>query len=155
MEDQRTGHARLRLKNMGGIMLRSNKHVKGAPVHKPRKHTAGDNALTDPFDHGLARGFSGAHGQNDTQNAARAHYLRGLAQEERGEYIYAIREYDRALSLDPRLAWAYYHRGIAHGSSGNFRQETEDLQAAARLGLRAAADALAACGSAIKKTQGE
>ena len=85
---------------------------------------------------------------------ARAYYLSGLSHEERGEYANAIRDYDRAISLDPGLAWAYYHRGIAHGGAGHGRKKVEDLRAAARLGLRIAIDMLAVCGRSHKRPKG-
>lgn len=66
---------------------------------------------------------------------ARSCYLLGLAHEKRGDYVSAIHEYDRAIRLDPALAWAFYHRGISHGNIGNDREQAEDLRAAARLGL--------------------
>ncbi len=127
----------------GESVLRSSKPVK-KDKNEARRNSAGNLSVEDPFEHALA------HTQKSETNSiskpastdqnARAYYLRGLSHEKRGDFTRAIQCYDRALSLDPRLAWAYYHRGIAHGSAGNSRQQAEDLRAAARLGLLIAID---------------
>ena len=119
---------------------------------------AGSLSHNDPFEdvftHTLANETNSISKPASTDQHARAYYLRGLSHEKRGDFTRAIRCYDRALSLDPRLAWAYYHRGIAHGSAGNSRQQAEDLRAAARLGLLIAIEMLAVCDRSRKKAKG-
>lgn len=73
---------------------------------------------------------------------AREYYLRGLLFEKSGDSSRAIADYDKAINLDPRLAWAYYRRALAHGAKGNSAEQSKDLQAAARLGLWMAMDML-------------
>ncbi|WP_328494740.1 tetratricopeptide repeat protein [Streptomyces sp. NBC_00414] len=50
----------------------------------------------------------------DTAGRALAHTLRGRELRYGGEHRQALEEYDRALELDPRLAWAHYGRGWTH-----------------------------------------
>ncbi|MFJ2259558.1 BREX system ATP-binding domain-containing protein [Streptomyces sp. NPDC087844] len=50
----------------------------------------------------------------DTAGRALAHTLRGRELRHGGEHRQALDEYDRALELDPRLAWAHYGRGYTH-----------------------------------------
>ncbi|HBL23491.1 MAG TPA: hypothetical protein DDZ40_05175 [Deltaproteobacteria bacterium] len=90
-------------------------------------------------------GVNGPDGMVETHpHDAKGYYNRGRAYQRRGDCLNAIGDYDRAIALDPRLAWAYYHRGLAHGDQGNRRQQARDLKAAARLGLGIARDILAA-----------
>jgi len=90
-------------------------------------------------------GVNGPDGMTETHpHDAKGYYNRGRAYQRRGDFLNAIGEYDKAIALDPRLAWAYYHRGLAHGDRGNRRQQARDLKAAARLGLGIALDILAA-----------
>ncbi|MBP1747619.1 MAG: peptidase caspase catalytic subunit p20 [Deltaproteobacteria bacterium] len=143
---------------VGGIVLRGDKPKKNKTTCKPRSDSAGNDSYNEVFEYGLVRctqerETAGTNEPTDTANDARAYYLRGLSHEKRGEYTRAIRDYNRAISLDPRLAWAYYHRGIAHGSRGNSRQQVKDLRTAARLGLWIAVDMLAVCDRSSKKTR--
>jgi tetratricopeptide (TPR) repeat protein len=90
-------------------------------------------------------GVNGPGGMIETHpHDAKGYYNRGRAYQRRGDCLNAIGDYDRAIALDPRLAWAYYYRGLAHGDRGNRRQQARDLKAAARLGLGIALDILAA-----------
>ena len=142
----------------GQIMLRGNKPLKHETARKPPGGQAGADSKDDPCIHGLAhmqkKDTVIACGTDGTEHNARAYYVRGLSHEERGEYANAIREYDRAISLDPCLAWAYYHRGIAHGGAGHRRKKVEDLRAAARLGLGIAIDMLTVCDRLHKRPKG-
>ena len=130
-------------------MLRSNKPLKREAIRRPLTGQAGVDSKDDPFIHGLSHMQATdnviACDTEGIEHNARAYYVSGLSHEEQGEYANAIRDYDRAISLDPGLAWAYYHRGIAHGGAGHRRKKVEDLRAAARLGLRMAIDMLATC----------
>lgn len=85
---------------------------------------------------------SPAHRDVSNPQNARDYYLRGLSFEKRGDHLRAIADYDKAISLDSRLAWAYYRRALMHGAEGNRAQQSKDLQAAARLGLWMAVDML-------------
>lgn len=104
----------------------------------------------DPFAYGLFHVQDPGVKRPGKKYDARAYYLKGLSHEERGEHTLAIRDYDRAIRLDPQLAWAYFHRAIAHGKSGDRSGWAEDLRVAARLGLRIAIDMLASSGSVNK-----
>lgn len=53
-------------------------------------------------------------------------YDRGVEQAKRGETQAAIREFDRALRLNPELADAYYRRGLARFDLGQFQAAIAD-----------------------------
>jgi len=94
---------------------------------------------------GAGVGVNGPDGMIETHpHDAKGYYNRGRAYQRSGDFLNAIGDYDKAIALDPRLAWAYYHRGLAHGDRGNRRQQVRDLKAAARLGLGMARDILTA-----------
>ena len=48
------------------------------------------------------------------------------------------KDYDKAIELDPKLADAYYNRGLTHIYLGNNRLGIQDLSKAGELGLYAA-----------------
>ena len=43
----------------------------------------------------------------------KAHFNRGFAYDKIGDYDLAIKDYTRALEIDPKNAYAYYNRGIS------------------------------------------
>ncbi len=106
----------------------------------------------DPFSFGLFHVQDPGIKRPGKKYDARTYYLKGLSHEERGEHALAIRDYDKAIRLDPQLAWAYYHRAIACGNAGDRSGWAEDLRAAARLGLRIAIEMLASSGDTHKKS---
>ena len=61
----------------------------------------------------------------------------------KGEYDRAIRDYDQALQLDPKLAPAYYSRGMAYADKGDYDRARSDFNKALALGYdRAAVEAV-------------
>ena len=54
----------------------------------------------------------------------------------------AIKDYDKAIELNPQDAIAYFNRGIAYGKLGNYQQAIKDFKTAARLGNEKAQDYL-------------
>jgi Flp pilus assembly protein TadD len=54
----------------------------------------------------------------------------------------AVRDYSRAIELNPNDAEAYCGRGLAYDTLGNSRQALEDLKIAAGLGSKNAQDFL-------------
>ena len=145
-------------RNLWGDVLRNDKPIRSKAISKLHRSPARDNANDDPCGYGRAhtkkRETAVVSESDGVERNARAYYLNGLSHEERGEYTSAIRDYDRAISLDPGLAWAYYHRGIAHGGAGHHRKQVEDLRTAARLGLAIAVDMLTVCDRPRKKIRG-
>jgi tetratricopeptide (TPR) repeat protein len=63
------------------------------------------------------------------------YYNRGNAYASRKEYSQAIADYNKAISLDARLAEAYYNRGLALIDSGKSAEGVSDLSKAGELGL--------------------
>ncbi len=123
-------------------MLRSKrlfKRKKTGQRHSRARNT-GHEDLPFAYGHTQKDDANFVRDSDEVERDARNCYLSGLSHEKRGEYASALSDYDRAISLDPRLAWAYYHRGLIHGSTGNSRQQKEDFNAAARLGLWIATD---------------
>jgi tetratricopeptide (TPR) repeat protein len=54
---------------------------------------------------------------------------------QRKDYARAIEDYTQAITLDPRLAEAYYNRGLALIDSGKTAEGVSDLSKAGELGL--------------------
>ena len=50
-----------------------------------------------------------------------------------GQYQRAIQDHDEALNLDPKLALAYYNRGLAYGRLGRYQRAIQDFDEAIRL----------------------
>ena len=61
-----------------------------------------------------------------------AYNNRALAHADKGEFGFAIRDYDEALRRDPELAWAYAGRGRAHQAVGEHDKAIRDLDEALR-----------------------
>ena len=51
----------------------------------------------------------------------KAVFNRAFAYDKLNNYKLAVRDYTRAIELQPENAYAYYNRGIAHDRQGNFR----------------------------------
>ena len=58
---------------------------------------------------------------------------RGNILDIKGEYDLAIKDFDRAIQLEPKFALAYYNRGIAHFNKGDFDKAIEDYTTAIEL----------------------
>jgi len=63
------------------------------------------------------------------------YYDRGNLHAINGDYELAVADYTTALSLDPRLAEAYYNRGIAYMNMKKTGEGIRDLSKAGELGL--------------------
>jgi tetratricopeptide (TPR) repeat protein len=77
-----------------------------------------------------------------TQELAEAYWGRGNTYHELGDYQQAIKDFDRAIELDPRFAEAYRCRGKTYNELGNRQQAIEDWKAAAKSGDEEAQDIL-------------
>ncbi len=66
-------------------------------------------------------------------NPARTAYERGNESVAHNDYAAAIRHFNRAIQLDPRMANAWFSRGWAYGQSGDPEQEISDLSQCIRL----------------------
>ena len=67
------------------------------------------------------------------------HYHRGLAYAALGDAAAAVRDFDRALELEPGLAEAALNRGLLHHAAGRFPEAVADLEQALRGGYPPAA----------------
>ncbi|MFH1674266.1 MAG: tetratricopeptide repeat protein, partial [Pseudomonadota bacterium] len=63
-----------------------------------------------------------------------AYNNRGFAYGKLGNHQQAIKDYNKAIDLDPLDAMAYSNRGFAYGILGNYQQGIEDIKVVARLG---------------------
>ncbi len=63
---------------------------------------------------------------------AEAHLARGLVLRDRGDNVGAMRCYDRAIQLDPKLASAYQNRAITYVDRGQLDAALTDLDSAIR-----------------------
>jgi tetratricopeptide (TPR) repeat protein len=62
------------------------------------------------------------------------YYNRGIVKNMSGRYAEAIPDFTMALSIDRRMAAAFFHRGIARIKTGDNTGTLEDFMQAARLG---------------------
>jgi tetratricopeptide (TPR) repeat protein len=65
-----------------------------------------------------------------------------LAFAELGDHQKAIKDFDKAIELNPKDADAYSNRGFTYGKLGDSGKAIRDLKTAARLGHKAAQDFL-------------
>jgi tetratricopeptide (TPR) repeat protein len=86
--------------------------------------------LMDNHFHGLAD-FAEAI-RLDPRNGE-AHFYRGCAYGEHGDFVEAISDFTEVVRLDPKLAKAYYYRGIAFKEKGERKRASADLAEARRL----------------------
>jgi len=67
------------------------------------------------------------------QEKAQKYFEQGNASRVLGNYAQAIKDYDKAIELDPRDAVAYDNRGYAYGHLGNYAQAIKDYDKAVEL----------------------
>ena len=67
--------------------------------------------------------------------SAYLYYNRGNVYAQSADYVHAIEDYTKAISLDPHLAEAYYNRGLAHFALKHQQESVADLSKAGELGL--------------------
>ena len=61
---------------------------------------------------------------------------RGMAYRDKGQYDQAISDYNKALGINPRYAYAYNNRGIAYGDKGQYDQAISDFNKALEVNPR-------------------
>jgi WD40 repeat protein/serine/threonine protein kinase/Tfp pilus assembly protein PilF len=74
---------------------------------------------------------------------------RALAHSQRGDFVAALAELDRALALDPESAAAYHNRGATHEILGHYDQAVADYTRALELDPAQAAELHANMGNAL------
>ena len=68
-----------------------------------------------------------------TEGTAEWHFDQGNKLYGQGRYDEAIKEYSKAIRLNPELAEAYYNRGLTYKKLGQLERAIEDYNAAIRL----------------------
>ena len=70
-------------------------------------------------------------GEEETRkNLTAAYTNRGVAYGKKGEVDRAIADFDKAIALDPKLAFAYFNRGVAYEKKGDKEQAIADFRKA-------------------------
>jgi tetratricopeptide (TPR) repeat protein len=72
------------------------------------------------------------------KDRAGAHYNRGLAYHEKGDYDRAIADYDASIRLNPDFPYAYGSRGRAYHAKGDYDAAIADYDETIRLAPRVA-----------------
>jgi lipoprotein NlpI len=72
-------------------------------------------------------------GRETGRNLAVVYYSRGLAYYDKGDDDRAIAEYNEAIRLDPKFAYAYSSRGLAYDHKGDLERASPDYDEAIRL----------------------
>jgi tetratricopeptide (TPR) repeat protein len=74
------------------------------------------------------------HSAGQTRRAVVAAYNRGgIAYDDKGEHDRAIADFDEAIRLDPKSAFAYNNRGGAYASKGDYARAIADYDQALTL----------------------
>jgi len=55
------------------------------------------------------------------QNSAEEYFISGVEKLASGDYQGAIKEFDRAIEINPKYAEAYIYRGVAKGKLGDYQ----------------------------------
>ena len=66
-------------------------------------------------------------------NDVNPYYDRGITYSEKGDYGNAIKDYTKAIELQPDYASAYYNRGVAYGQKGDYGNAIKDYTKAIEL----------------------
>src|SRR6267143_6072290 len=74
------------------------------------------------------------------QQSARKYVKQGIERFSKGDITGAIVEYDRALSIDPKLAEAYLNRGKAKRAGGDLDGAIDDYEMVSELASELAAN---------------
>jgi tetratricopeptide (TPR) repeat protein len=72
------------------------------------------------------------------QECASAYYFRGDTKADLKQQVEAIKDYDKAIELDPKREWAYWSRGIAKSALGQFFEAIRDFDKAIELDSKVA-----------------
>ena len=64
------------------------------------------------------------------QNSAEAYIYSGNEKTVAGDYLGAIKDYNKAIEINPKHALAYHNRGLAKGYLGDYRGTIEDFNKA-------------------------
>ncbi len=67
------------------------------------------------------------------QSTANDFFERALEEYKKGDFTKAIADFTKAIAINPKLAEAYYNRGVVYTTTGNGQQSKQDLQTAAPL----------------------
>lgn len=70
---------------------------------------------------------------SDKETLTRAYVYRGLAYYQKGEYVRAIEDFDKALELFPDFRWVYVNRGLAYEDKGDLDLAIRDFSKAITL----------------------
>ena len=73
--------------------------------------------------------------QEPNQECAETYYNRGLAHSKNGELDKAIKDYTKAIELNPNFAEAYYRRSKAWLHLGETEKAKCDMAAASNIGI--------------------
>jgi len=72
----------------------------------------------------------------NAQNSAEEYFNSGIEKANSGDYEGAIKEFDKAVEINPKFAEAYYNRGVAKGELGDYRGGIEDYNKAIEINPR-------------------
>jgi tetratricopeptide (TPR) repeat protein len=72
-------------------------------------------------------------GRESPDNLSRAFYNRGRAYYDQGQYDPSVRDFDRAITLDPNYPDAFNNRALARAGLGQYEQAIADFDEAIRL----------------------
>jgi tetratricopeptide (TPR) repeat protein len=75
----------------------------------------------------VAKASKGDGMPESVQEAVRTHLDHGKACLDKGKYDDAIADYTKAIALDPNVATAYTHRGLAYGRKGEVDRAIADF----------------------------
>ncbi len=80
-----------------------------------------------------AKQYKGQYKKSTDPKLALAHTSRGTAYLKKGQYNEAIREYNKALEINPNGTVAYYNRSIAYTRTGQYDKAVSDCNKALEL----------------------
>ena len=89
---------------------------------------ANDKAVTD-----LTKALQLMGGTGDATERGRLHGNRGLAYLNQSKHEPAVADFDKAIELDPKLAFAYANRGMSHMQRKNYDAALRDASRAVEL----------------------
>jgi len=69
----------------------------------------------------------------DLENEAEKYFYSGVEKADSGDYQGAIKDFNKAIELNPKDAEAYYNRGVTNVKLGDYREAIEDFNKAIEL----------------------
>jgi Flp pilus assembly protein TadD len=82
--------------------------------------------------------YASAQQKQNEPKDAKFYIDRGIAYGEKGQYDWAIADFNKALEIDPKDAGAYYYRGIAYANKSQHDQAISDYNKALEIGPKSA-----------------